>query len=77
MTVLIESHNEMSKVHMASCHHTTTGWSYGDKAHFRLYRAAGVILCVSNIGFVLYVYDFLSLFLFDTLVKNSKNSKKL
>lgn len=22
VTVLIESHNEMSKVHMASCHHT-------------------------------------------------------
>lgn len=74
VTVLIESHNEMSEVHMASCHHTATGWSYGYKANFRL--------CVSNIVICYHYYyylglcDFLSLCLSDTLVKIVKTKKQ-
>lgn len=69
VTVLIESHNEMSKVHMASCHHTGP---LGIKLVLD-YIVLLELQCASALlDFFLYVLYFLSLFLFNTIVQMEK-----
>lgn len=63
VTVLIESRDESSKVHMASCHHTATGCPMGIKLILDYIMLLELYSVSAILEFFLGgVYDFLSLF---------------